>query len=249
MRDRPNIYEMLDTLTLEQKEELVKYLNHLIEAERNAPPKSYLEENWNEIIRLIECLSYEPYIDDQLEIEEIWEIVEKVIKSRKLKKETSETRKEIITDIIENDFYDYYCVTDPMKDLIRALIFTDEEKLEVSDLIYSIGSDYMKRFGATLYKECGHLKEYYNYVEDHLERDPAPYMELINYYKDIDRIKAVSIAERGMNKCSRGRTDIIIFMIKDAQTIGDDERVTKLINSAKRRQYIDYNKVIDAINE
>ncbi len=245
----PNIYEMLDTLTLKQKEELSEYLNNLIEAERNAPPKSYLEEQWDEIIRLIECLSYEPYIDDQLEIEEVWDIVENVIKSKKLKNEILETRMEIITDIIENDFYDYYSVTDPMQDLFRALIFTNEEKLEAAELIYTIGSDYMKRFGATLYKECGHLKEYYNYVEDHLERDPGPYMELINYYKDIDRIKAVSIAERGMKKCSRGRTDIIIFMIQDAQAEGDEERVAKLINSAKRRQYIDYDKVIKEINK
>ena len=245
----PNIYEMLDTLTLKQKEELSEYLNNLIEAERNAPPKSYLEEQWDEIIRLIECLSYEPYIDDQLEIEEVWDIVENVIKSKKLKNETLETRMEIITDIIENDFYDYYGVYDPMNDLIRTLIFNDDEKLEVADLIYSTASDYMKRFGATLYKECGHLKEYYNYVEDHLERDPGPYMELINYYKDIDRIKAVSIAERGMKKCSRGRTDIIIFMIQDAQAEGDEERVAKLINSANRRQYIDYDKVIKAISK
>lgn len=108
-----------------------------------------------------------------------------------------------------------------MQDLFRALIFTNEEKLEAAELIYTIGSDYMKRFGATLYKECGHLKEYYNYVEDHLERDLGPYMELINYYKDIDCIKAVSIAER----------------------------VAKLINSAKRRQYIDYDKVIKAISK
>lgn len=136
-----------------------------------------------------------------------------------------------------------------MNDLIRMLIFTDDEKLEVADLIYSTGSDYMKRFGATLYKECGHLQEYYNFVEEHLERDSAPYIELINYYKDIDRIKAVSIAERGMKKCSRGRTDIIIFMIQDAQAEGAEERVAKLINSAKRRQYIDYDKVIKAISK
>lgn len=130
----PNIYEMLDTLTLEQKEELSEYLNNLIEAERNAPPKSYLEEQWDEIIRLIECLSYEPYIDDQLEIEEVWDIVENVIKSKKLKNEILETHMEIITDIIENDLN----VTDPMQDLFRALIFTNEEKLEAAELIYLI---------------------------------------------------------------------------------------------------------------
>lgn len=75
-RPRPDIFEMLDTLSLEMKEELLEYLKADIAAAKAAPKKSYLEEQWVEIKRLIETLKYEPYIDDQIEIDEIWEISE-----------------------------------------------------------------------------------------------------------------------------------------------------------------------------
>ena len=68
-RSAPDIYEMLDTLTVEMKEELVEYLKADIAAAKAAPKKSYLEEQWAEIKRLIEVLKYEPYIEDQTEIE------------------------------------------------------------------------------------------------------------------------------------------------------------------------------------
>ena len=84
-RFAPNIYEMLDTLSLEMEEELLEYLKADIAAAKAAPKKSYLEEQWTEIKRLMEKLKYEPYIDDQYEIEEIWDICEEMIKSGKLK--------------------------------------------------------------------------------------------------------------------------------------------------------------------
>ena len=45
-RFAPNIYEMLDTLSLEMKEELLEYLKADIAAAKAAPKKSYLEEQW-----------------------------------------------------------------------------------------------------------------------------------------------------------------------------------------------------------
>ncbi|MBR2256470.1 MAG: hypothetical protein IJ899_03825 [Blautia sp.] len=48
-RTRPDIYEMLDTLTLEMKEELLEYLKVNIAAAKAAPKKTYLEEQWAEI--------------------------------------------------------------------------------------------------------------------------------------------------------------------------------------------------------
>ena len=70
---RPDIYKMLDTLTLEMKEELLEYLKADIASIKAAPPKTYLEKQWAEIKRLIEDLKYEPYIDDQIQIEAIWD--------------------------------------------------------------------------------------------------------------------------------------------------------------------------------
>ena len=98
-RFAPNIYEILDTLSLEMKEELLEYLKADIAAAKAAPKKSYLEEQWAEIKRLIEKLKYEPYIDDQFEIEEIWDICEEMIKSGKLKKESWQVRRRVLKSI------------------------------------------------------------------------------------------------------------------------------------------------------
>lgn len=152
-RRRPDIYEMLDTLSLDMKEELLEYLEADIAAIKAAPKKSYLEEQWAEIKRLIETLKYEPYIDDQIETEEIWDICEKMIKSGKLKNEPWEIRRRVLKSIIGDEYYGYYGVYDPMRDLFQALLFTTEERAEAADIIYDIGSEYMKADGAKLYKE------------------------------------------------------------------------------------------------
>ena len=120
-RRRPDIYEMLDTLTLEMKEELLEYLMADIAAIKSAPPKSYLEEQWDEILRLIETLNYEPYIDDQVAISDIWNICAEMIKSGKLKNESWQLRLNVIQSIIYEEFYDHYGVYDPMKDLFRIV--------------------------------------------------------------------------------------------------------------------------------
>ena len=247
-RSAPDIYEMLDTLTVEMKEELVEYLKADIAAAKAAPKKSYLEEQWAEIKRLIEVLKYEPYIDDQTEIEEIWNICEDMIKNGKFKKEPWEIRRRVIKSIIGGEYYDYYGVCDPMEDLFNALMFTNEEKVEVADIIFEIGSEFMKADGARLYKECGHQDKYIAFVEQHLKDKEDAYMEVIDYYKDSNPGKAVEIAEIGLKKCKNRQTDIIIFLIKNAMENGDAEREAKLIKSAKMRRSVNYAKVQEALN-
>ena len=117
---RPDIYKMLDTLSLEMKEELLEYLKADIAAAKAAPQKTYLEEQWAEIKRLIDSLKYEPYIDDQFEIEEIWNICEEMIKSGKLKEEPWEIRRRVLKSIIGGEYYDDYGVIDiPCKIFLR----------------------------------------------------------------------------------------------------------------------------------
>ena len=55
---------------------------------KNTSKKSYLEKNWTEIKRLMNVLKHEPYIDDQIEIEEIWDICEEMISDGRLADET-----------------------------------------------------------------------------------------------------------------------------------------------------------------
>ncbi len=62
----------------------------------------------------------EPYIDDQFEIEEIWNIVEALIKRGGFEIEPWEEKERILKEIYDNDFYDFYDfygVSDPMQDL------------------------------------------------------------------------------------------------------------------------------------
>lgn len=247
-RFAPNIYEMLDTLSLEMKEELLEYLKADIVAAKAAPKKSYLEEQWAEIKRLIEMLKYEPYIDDQYEIEEIWDICEEIIKSGQLKKESWPVRRRVLKSIIGGEYYDYYGVYDPMKDLLQALMFTPEEKIEAADIMFEIGSGYMQADGAKLYKECGQQEKYIAYVETHLKDKEEPYLEVIGYYKEKDPAKAAQIAELGLKKSKDSQTGIITFLIQNARNIGDKEQEAKLIKSAKMRRSVNFEKVMEALN-
>lgn len=247
-RARPNIYKMLDTLSLGMKEELLKYLEADIAAAKAAPEKSYLEEQWDEIERQIETLKYEPYIDDQLEIDEIWNICEKIIKSGKLKKEPWQIRRRVIKSIIGGEYYDYYGVSDPMRELFQALMFTEEERLEAAGITYEIGSDYMKRDGAKIYRECGRQEKYIAFVEQHLADKEEPYMETIHYYADKDPGKAIEIAELGLKKCRDDQTDLILFLLRCAREDGDQDKEARLMKSAKARRAVKLSRVQETLS-
>ena len=83
---RPDPFDMIESLSLEEKKSLLGYLSDSIrKMEASATKMTYLEERWMEIKRLMKSLDYEPYIDDQVEIEEIWDICEDLIKSGKIR--------------------------------------------------------------------------------------------------------------------------------------------------------------------
>ena len=66
------------------------------EADRPASP---LEDAWDRIKDLLEDLSLEPYIDDQIQITEIWEIVEELIRQGGLEKEPWDLKEKILQEI------------------------------------------------------------------------------------------------------------------------------------------------------
>ena len=148
------IFEIFNHLSLEDKKSVISDLQAMIEKQQSEPEKSFLESQWAEIENLLYDLSREPYIDDQWEIEEIWNICEALIKSGKLKEESWETRKHIMGLIIENEYYDYYGVHDPTEELLQALIFTCDEGIWCADRMTSC-SDYMKRKAVKLYRDYG----------------------------------------------------------------------------------------------
>ncbi len=244
-----NIYDLLDTLTLEMKEDLLEYLKADIAAEKAAPEKSYLEKQWAEIQRQIETLKYEPYIDDQVQIDEIYDICGKIMKSRKLKTEPWELRRQIIEDITENNYYDYFGVYDPMKELLQALILNDEEKAEAADILLEQGSEYMKEDGAKLYRELGRQDRYIAYLEQNLKDQAEPYAEVIDYYKDTQPDKAVKIAELAMKKCRDELTDVVIFLIDHAGKNHDTDAEARWIKSAKLRKSVNFKKVQETLKK
>ena len=54
---------------IEQKTCVMKDLQQMVDAEENRAESSYLEQKWMEIEDLLNDLSREPYIDDQIEID------------------------------------------------------------------------------------------------------------------------------------------------------------------------------------
>lgn len=130
---RPEFSDLLDTMTLGEKKELLQRLREIIEEEENVPLKTYLEENWAEIKRLIKIIDLTPYIDDQIELAEIWNLCEEMIGSWELPEEDWSVREKILYEIIEEGYFDYYGLSDPIRDLRHAIVLTKEEELLYAD--------------------------------------------------------------------------------------------------------------------
>lgn len=126
----------------------------MIKERQAEPEKSWLEGKWDEICRLMDELSYDPYIDDQIEIDMIWELAEEIIKSEKRKEASWEARKKIVLAIIQGDGFDEYGVIDPMTDLLKALPVTKDEKLACADLVQKYGDSFMKRYALPLFRKA-----------------------------------------------------------------------------------------------
>ena len=135
-----DIFETFDHLDLETKRYVVGELQNRLEAEEclimTLPEKTYLEKCWEEIGQQIYELSLEPYVDDQVEIDVIWEKIDEMIQSGRLSSENWDIRRSVLKDIVDNDFYDYYGVSDPMHDLIPKLLLTDTEKKQLADYLW-----------------------------------------------------------------------------------------------------------------
>ncbi|MEE3462073.1 MAG: hypothetical protein VZR00_09360 [Lachnospiraceae bacterium] len=208
-----------------------------------------LEEFWNEIQVEIESLSHEAYIDDQIQIDVIWDMSEKAVKYLKKNEEPWELRFQILQDIIDNDYYDYYGVLDPMEDLIKALCKNDDEWIKLAEYMDGCGP-HMEKDAAEIYRAHGHMEKYVKYIENHLGRENAPYIDLISYYHANGKNdKAVAIAKEGLEKCKQDQTDILIFLIRCAQVKGDQAEVDKLIHRGKLRRLVNTEKVVIAYQD
>lgn len=222
----------------------IKHISSLIECfgkigkKQKKPKESFLRGTWSQISDLISDLTDEPYIDDQYQIEEIWNIVEALIKRGGFEKEPWELKKSILEEIYDNDFYDCYGVYDPMKDLANAICTTREENLGRAEIMMKAGRGYLGSDAAKLYRELGEEEKCAGYFENHLGKDEEPYEILMEYYKDRNHEKAVEIATLAIQKCQKDQTPFFIFLLQDAKDRGDEAALKKLMQSAHRRRTV-----------
>ncbi len=248
------IYELFDTMPIEDKEMVVRNLTaemknagtkKVKKVNKAQFSKSHLEKAWERIGEEISELRDAPYIDDNIEITYVWNICDELIESGKLGKESWELRKKIIKDIIKNHYYDEYSVDDPLEQLMQAMCTNKKEKQECADMLLNSGYSYLAFDGAKIYKELGQPAKYYKMIENYLSSNPREYLELIEYYKDTDPDKACEIAERGLKKCYQNRTEFLICLIQRAKDKGDEERYYKLLRGARLRSYVDVSKIYE----
>lgn len=237
------IIKMFQLLPLDGKEQMLKELERIVNEERKLPQKSALEEAWEQIRMDIFELSCEPYIDDQWELEEVYEICDGLAQGGKLPNEKWKVRGAIALEIIKNDMYRHYSLEEPMEILMNAMFTTPEDCRKAAALIDEYGDHYMWRYGADFYKKGGDLSLYYCFLEAHLDdRNRSDrslqkdYLELIKYYRSFDDEKAKELANDGLKKLKDETTDLMIDLMRWAYEKNDEKKFKNLLRRAKMRK-------------
>ncbi len=243
----------IDELEKQQKQlrKKLKHLQLLLEREENPEEEGekQLTRAWSDIQGLLTELRYEPYIDDQWQISEIWEICEKLVKEHKCQYAPWELRKKILADIVENDYYDYYGCIDPMEDLVKELRTGEQEYLEFADMLCRANRGACTREAAMLYREHGEEEKYVNYLWDNLGKQNREYIELMDFYEKIeDWADVITVGEIALSKCKEDMTDIFIGLMCAARKQGDTLSVQNYFSVAKKRKKVQRQKVEDFYN-
>lgn len=209
---------------------------------------SKLEASWKQILEGIKWLSYEKYIDDQPEIDEIQDICEALISHGQLGQEDWKVRKKVLKDIIHNRYYESYNCGDIMEELAEKLCTNQEEFLSCADIMDATHS--YKEKAAYLYYKYGKEDKYVSYLEANLGRRSKEYAALITYYQEHCRQEdARRVAELGLERCREDLTDSFICLLSEAHKSGDQNRYKKLYASAKRRKHVDIEKINKALKD
>ncbi|MCD7883834.1 MAG: hypothetical protein LUI87_09065 [Lachnospiraceae bacterium] len=209
--------------------------------------KRLLSGAWAQIGELLASLRYEPYIDDQWEISEIWDICEKLIKEHKCQAAPWSLRKKILSDIAENEYYDYYGCYDPMKDLVKELCLEPQENLEFADLLCQANRGVCTKEAAELYHKYGAEKKYMKYLQEHLGKTNQEYINLMDCYEKQEAWdKVIETGELALDKCKEDMTDIFIRLIRAARKQGDVDGAESYFVKARRRRKIEISKVEEA---
>ncbi len=241
-KDRYYIGEYHDKERIRHIQGLIEHFGKIGRKEKK-PKDSFLRGTWEQITDLISDLMDEPYIDDQYQIEEIWNIVEALLKRGGFEKEPWEVKEHILKEIYDNDYFDYYDVYDSMHDLANAICSNREENLKRAEIMMKAGQGSLGADAAKLYRDLGEYDTCAEYFESHLGREEEPYELLIDHYKDRSRKKAVEIAELAIQKCKKDQTPFFIFLLQDAKDRGDGAAFKKLMQRAHMRRAVNSAEV------
>ena len=242
--------------TLDRKQEILSDINIKClqrdsetkgESAQAAASASKLEKSWEKIRELAKWLSYERYIDDQPEQEEIRDICEELLQSDQLTDESWKIRREVLNDIISNAYYYEYGCDDCMEELSEKLCANKAECLELADMIERVG--HYREKAARLYHRCGRDDKYVSYLEKNLGKRSKEYAALVTYYRENGKKEeACRVARLGLEKCREDLTDCFICLLLNAKETDDQEQFQKLYASAKRRKHADILRINAAIN-
>lgn len=209
---------------------------------------SVLQASWEQISELINILRYESCTDDQMEMDEISNICQALLRRNRFGEEAWKIRKNVLRDMAANRYYDHYGCYDLMRELAAKLYITDAETLEFADMLNEYG--HYAREAADLYRQYGRRDQYIHYLETHLGKASREYAELIQCCcDDGNATKAREVAELGLKQCKDDLTELFIFLLRDARTSGDGERYKKFYASAKRRQKADIDRIEEALSK
>ena len=233
---------------IERKQELISEIRSKCPLPEKEKGISILAACWKQIKELLTRLSYEPYIDDQPGIDEVWEICEALIKRGGLEQEKWQLRRRILKELVENNYYDDYGCYDPLHALAEHFCTNPQEYLELADIMENSGYEWKK--AADLYLKYGRDDKYVDILESHLSKESEPYVNLMNYFKGQGcEDEARCVAEQCLEKCRDELTDIFIFLLTDAKRNGQEKQFRKYYNSAKRRRGVDMGRLGEALRK
>ena len=236
------VIAVLQRVSIEGTEEEQAATYRIIEQIEQAEagnPSSPLEEAWDKIQGLLAELELEPYIDDQYQITEIWEITEKLIDQGGLEKESWELKEKILQELYENCWYDEFGILDPMEDLEKALCTSREESLKRADLLLQCG---LFNKAAKVYQSMGENQLYIDCLEEYCLRGEAkPYRTVLDYYKQKDdQAKVLEIASRAVDefRSKEDATPFMLILMQDARARGDEDEFQELLATARAKNNI-----------
>ena len=207
------------------------------------PPETPLECAWHELNGYFRKLGTEYYIDDQIELGYIADVIERILCDEDMRTESWELRLDILKDIVIHDFYDLFDCEGNLRKFPAWLCTNPEEWLAYADFLLCRREKYLRDSAISVYRKYADREVYIDIAEKHLGESAAPYYDLITECRDSDPDRAFRLAQLALANCKDDVTDIVVFMALRAKAAGDEAEVERLKDYAYSKWNVRYVKV------